>query len=469
MVVGLGAHGSATIATLAKRGCNVLGIEAFPRANHSHGSSHGRSRIIRQAYFEHPEYVPLLKRSFELWRDLEMEDISVSEGAGVDVSVREPLLTMTGALMIGERTSEIIKGTLSSVSEHNLKHRILSADEVNREFRNAFVLKESEMGIWEDDAGYLVPEACVEAYLSSAERTGNADMIFGESLASFAAVESGGVNVTTSKGRTFSANKIVLCVGAWAPEILGKEVMEIMPLTILRKVLMWFEPRENNDLEKSSVPTEGVANDGTIVENSPFNRSRCPVYIWDLGTRAFYGFPRQAMNGKSEGCKVAFGEKVSDGVETKGISVGEVAPGAAVSEGCKVAMHYIRQSVDGEPIQNECTPSTIDRSVADEEITEMRKYLQDRIPNIANGVLLRTETCMYTCTKDEHFWIDFHPHHLSKKEVIIASPCSGHGFKMAPVIGEILADLVLFGTTRHNISLFSTEARKSPSIKDTHP
>jgi sarcosine oxidase len=419
IVVGLGAHGSATIATLAKRGCKVLGIESFPRATHSHGSTHGRSRIILQAYFEHPDYVPLLKRSFELWRELEVDDIAASVADGVDVTNREPLLTMTGALMIGERSSQIISGVLAAVAAYDLKHRILTADEVNREFNNTFALKEGEIGVWENEAGFLVPEACVEAYLRSAERTGNAQLIFGESLVSFD--ENGtGVSVTTNKGRTFTARKVVLCVGAWAPHVLGRELMEIMPLTVIRKVLYWFEPEEQDmrDAESSLA----------VIEGSPFHSSRFPVYIWDLGSRSFYGFPRQA------------------------------APGVSKTEGCKVAMHFVRE-IGMEGIQHECTPSTINRTVVDDEVCEMRDVLKTRIPTLSTGTFLRSETCMYTCTKDEHFWIDFHPKFLSQKQVIIASPCSGHGFKMAPAIGEILSDLVLSGSTSHNISFFSTESR----------
>ena len=120
IVLGLGAMGSATAYQLAARGQRVLGLERFGPA-HDHGSSHGQSRIIRQAYYEDPAYVPLLLRAYELWEQLERES-------------GERLLTITGGLMIGEAGSQIVAGSLRSAREHNLQYDILDAADLRRRF-----------------------------------------------------------------------------------------------------------------------------------------------------------------------------------------------------------------------------------------------------------------------------------------------------------------------------------------------
>ena len=120
IVVGLGAMGSATMYHLAQRGCRVLGLEQFA-PGHTRGSSHGDSRIIRETYFEHPLYVPLVRRAHELWRDLERRS-----GAS--------LMTITGGLMIGPPDGVVVSGTLRSAAEHDLPHSVLSPLEVRERF-----------------------------------------------------------------------------------------------------------------------------------------------------------------------------------------------------------------------------------------------------------------------------------------------------------------------------------------------
>ena len=120
IVVGLGAMGSATLYHLAQRGSRALGLEQFA-PGHTRGSSHGDSRIIRETYFEHPLYVPLVRRAHELWRELERRS-------------GESLMTITGGLMIGPPDGMIIPGTLRSAAEHDLPHSILSPLEVRERF-----------------------------------------------------------------------------------------------------------------------------------------------------------------------------------------------------------------------------------------------------------------------------------------------------------------------------------------------
>lgn len=383
IVVGLGGHGSAAVAHLGRRSARVLGLEKFPRISHSHGSSHGRSRIIRLAYFEDPRYVPLLRRSFELWRELNSER-QKRVGTG-----EEPLLTMTGGLMIGLPDSIVIKGTLRSVKEHSLPHEVLTGAEIRSRFP-AFQPSDEEIGVLEEDAGYLVPELCVETHFEVAEECG-AVLKFEEPMQSWQLLPSGnGVSVTTANG-TYTARRLVLSVGAWAPEIYGESVAERgLPLHASRRPLFWVEPR---------IPTPIF--------------DKIPVYIWDMGSNGnFYGFPKQPG-----------------------------APG-----GVKVAMHFVDASAN-----TACTPESIDRTVHSHEIEAMQRVLQTRMPQLP-GKVVAAATCMYTNTPDDHFLIDWHPQAAGK--VLLVSPCSGHGFKFCSVIGEIVAELSLDEKTRHDVSLF---------------
>jgi sarcosine oxidase len=136
IVVGLGGHGSAILGQLAEKGKNVLGIEKYGRV-HAHGSSHGRSRIIRQAYYEDHRYVPMLKRSLQLWQTLDQKFKEKHSDSY--------LLKMTGGLMIGLPDSEVILGTMASVKEHDLKHEILTSEEIRNKFP-AFNVSSREIG-----------------------------------------------------------------------------------------------------------------------------------------------------------------------------------------------------------------------------------------------------------------------------------------------------------------------------------
>jgi len=389
IVVGLGGHGSAAAAHLAKRGVKVLGLEKFPRASHAHGSSHGRSRIIRQAYFEDPRYVPLLIRAFELWRELEKSN----KGP-------EPLLTMTGGLMIGTPSSDVITGSIASAKLHNLPYELLSAQQVRSRFP-AFQLRDDEVGVFESEAGYLVPEACVETHMQVAAEHG-ATLLFEESLASWHEEEPGVVVVTTESGNKYRAKKVILSVGAWAEDIYAKDIKQVLPLHVVRRVLFWYEP------------SEAAAAAATNLF------SKLPIYIWEIENGgSFYGFPLQL-------------------------------PG-----GIKVAMHDLDPK-----LKVATTIHTIDRQVSQGEKQTMTSLLQHRMPALAAMDITSTATCMYTNTPDEHFLIDWHP---KCKHVLLASPCSGHGFKFCSVIGEILADLTsnVDGSSRHDahISLFKIDGR----------
>ena len=152
IVVGLGAMGSATALHLAQRGHRVLGFDRFTPP-HSLGSSHGQTRIIRKAYFEDPRYVPLLLRAYELWRRLEAD-------------TGQLLLHITGGLMIGRADGDLVARCTTSAKQFDLQHEVLQAAEIRRLYP-AFRVDDDWVALWERDAGYLHPEACVEQQLQT--------------------------------------------------------------------------------------------------------------------------------------------------------------------------------------------------------------------------------------------------------------------------------------------------------------
>jgi sarcosine oxidase len=251
IVLGLGGMGSAAAAHIASRGKRVLGLEQFTPA-HDRGSSHGASRIIRQAYFEDPAYVPLLRRAYELWHKLERTS---------DV----PLYLPTGGLMVGTANSELVQGSLRSAREHGLEHELLSATDLVRRFP-ATAPRDNEVAVYEKPAGILFPEACIRAYLASASASG-AELRFSTPVQTWEA-NPGGVTVTLEHGERVAGHSLVLCAGAWMPEVaadLG------LPLRVERNVVHWFQPVSQPEL---------------------FGPDRLPVYILDRGQRfMLYGFP----------------------------------------------------------------------------------------------------------------------------------------------------------------------------------
>ena len=262
IVLGLGGMGSAAAAHLAGRGQRVLGLERHPPA-HDQGSSHGGSRIIRQAYFEDPAYVPLLRRSYELFEQLEADS-------------GRSLMTLTGGLYLGRPDSETVAGSLRAAQEWNLPHELLEAPEIRRRFPT-FAPADDEVGVYEAVAGFVRPEATVTAYLELAAARG-AELRFEEPALDWAA-DGDGVGVTTASG-TYTAGSLVVCPGAWAPELLADLGV---PLTVERQVMYWFQP------------------DGGV---APFTPDRQPVWIHGADDLQLYGFP--AIDGADGGVKVGF-------------------------------------------------------------------------------------------------------------------------------------------------------------------
>lgn len=365
IVAGLGGMGSVAAAQLAQRGHSVLGLERFQPA-HDQGSSHGDTRIIRLAYFEDPAYVPLLQRSFELWR--EAEELS-----------GKSLLTETGGLMIGPPDSQTVAGALRSAREWDLEHELWSASELKQHYPQ-FQLEEDEVGFFEKKAGFVRPEQSCLAHHQIAEAAG-AQLHFGEQIHRWE-VEGGGVVVYTDRN-TYRADRLVVSAGPWNSQLLGELAL---PLQVQRLTIFWF----------------GLQNHARWVPE------QMPIYIWEpRDLEQFYGFP--AIDGPRGGAKIV----------------------------------YFR-------VGPNCEPDQVDRTVTEAEERLMRKAAA-RLPDL-NGPVLRTATCLYTNTPDEHFVVGLHP---AYPQVSLAAGFSGHGFKFASVMGEILADLALEQQTWHPIELFS--------------
>jgi len=266
IVLGLGGMGSAAACHLAKRGQRVLGLEQF-QPPHDRGSSHGRTRVIRQAYFEHPAYVPLLLRAYELWRELERES-------------GEQLLLLPGGLMMGEENSEVVGGTIRSACEHGLPHEMFDAREIRRRFP-LFKICDSTVGVFEKAAGMVFCERAITAHLTVAKRAG-AELRFDEPVSDWQVASEGGVKVTTTRG-TYFADQLIITPGPW-PQLL-RDIG--VPFVVERQVLFWFQPPAGAE---------------------PFSPEKFPVYIWQRKDGATpYGFP--AVDGARGGVKIAFYRK----------------------------------------------------------------------------------------------------------------------------------------------------------------
>lgn len=352
IVAGLGAMGSAIALELARRGRSVAGFDRYAPP-HALGSSHGGSRIIREAYFEHPLYVPLVQRAYESWSMLEQQSGSA-------------LYLRTGGLMIGAPGSELIEGSLASARLHGLAHEVLDAASIVRRFP-VLNAEEGMVGVLEPRAGILFPERCIEAQLSVAARAGAA-LHPDEPILSWEA-DGDGVRVFTGR-RELRARTLVVATGAWLDQLIATPAM---PLTIERQVIYWFKPRRNAAV---------------------FSPDRCPVHLWQFERgEFFYGFPE-------------------------------------MGHGVKLARHHRGATT---------TADAIDRAVSDDEVDDIRMLARRFTPD-AEGELQSSAVCMYTNTPDGHFRIDW----LNEEQrVLVVSACSGHGFKFAPVIGEIAADLAM--------------------------
>lgn len=363
IVVGVGGMGSATIYHLARRGRSVLGLERFD-IPHEMGSSHGVTRIIRLAYYEHPSYVPLLRRAYELWREIQAQ-------AG------ETLLHITGSLDAGPPGSFVFEGSLQSCKLHGLPHQVLTGAELQQKFP-AYHLPPDTLAVLQPDGGFLLPERCIVSYVTAAQALGAE--IHAREIVEGWEPRNGGVRVVTNRS-VYAADRLVITAGAWAAKLL----LFLNELAVPeRQVLAWLQP----------------------ARPELFAPERFPVFNFLADEGRYYGFPIFGVPG------FKFGK-----------------------------YHHLQEVVDPEHFERE--PNERDEQV-------LHKFAARYFPDGA-GPTMALKTCIFTNAPDEHFIIDLHPDY---PQVAFASPCSGHGFKFASVIGEIVADLAERGETRHDISMF---------------
>jgi len=371
IVIGMGGMGSATAYHLARRGRTVLGLERYD-IPHDRGSSHGLSRIIRLAYCEHPSYVPLLRRAFELWRELER------------VSSRQ-VLHVTGSLDIGPPDSEVVAGSLLSCRTHDIPHELLDAAEITRRFPG-YQLPSGSFAVFQKDGGFLFPELCIVTHVQAAQAAG-AEIRARERVLDWAPLGSG-VQVRT-ESTTYVADRLVISAGAWVGKLVPELAVSAVPE---RQVLGWFQP----------------------FQPELFTPERFPVFNLASAEDRFYGLP-------------IFG--------VPGFKVGKY--------------HHLHEPLDPDHPDFDCYPR-------DEEV--LREFVAQYFPQAA-GPTMALRACIFTNTPDEHFILDALP---ECPQVLVASPCSGHGFKFCSVVGEIMADLVERGETRHDISLHRLARLRPP-------
>ncbi|MBI3844189.1 MAG: N-methyl-L-tryptophan oxidase [Planctomycetes bacterium] len=248
IVVGGGGMGSAAAYHLAKRGARTLVLEQFAIA-HDRGASHGESRIIRLAYFEHPDYVPLVREAYALWREVEAE-------SGVS------LLTRTGGLELGPPEGALVRGNLESARRHKLEHEVLEADAIRWRFP-AFHPADGTIGVYQPDSGILAVERCVRTHADLARRHGAT--IHEEETVRSITPTGDGVRVETNRG-SYLADRAVVTAGPWA----GKMLADLgLPLVVARQPVGFFEAKQP-DL---------------------FALDRFPIFIWETPGHFYYGFP----------------------------------------------------------------------------------------------------------------------------------------------------------------------------------
>jgi len=222
IVIGVGGMGSATVYHAVRRGLSVLGLEQFD-IPHAQGSSHGVNRIIRLAYYEHPSYVPLLRRAYALWRELEN-------------SVGERLLIITGSIDAGLADSVTVQGSLLSCKQHHLPHELLDAAALRARFPG-YQLAADMVGVYQADGGFLLCEQSVVAHVMAAQELG-AEVHARERVVEWRSDDQG-VSVTTTRG-SYRAAKLVVTAGAWARTMVPALRHAAVPE---RQVMIWTQPR----------------------------------------------------------------------------------------------------------------------------------------------------------------------------------------------------------------------------------
>ena len=346
VVVGLGALGASAATALAQSGLSVLGVDRH-RPPHPHGSSHGGSRIIRRVYSEGASYVPLVDRSYRLWRDLERQ-------TGCQ------LLLPRGALFLGDQGSEMVDSALACAGECRLDHQLLDAQELSRRFP-PLEPPTGTRAVFDPAGGVLLPENCVEALLVAATRAG-AELRFGCAVEDWRRADDG--VLVDCEGGSVRGRHLVLATGAWLADAARARGMG---LAVERQVQHWFEP-----------PAGGCA------------AAELPPFVWQLtARRTWYGLPD-------------------------------------LGQGLKAGIHRGGELTTASDMRHEIEPG---------EVEDVRRLVERYLPNAA-GPCRTSKACMYTNTPDLRFLAGPLP---DEPRVWVLGGGSGHAFKFAPALGELVA------------------------------
>jgi sarcosine oxidase len=364
IVIGVGSMGSSACYYLSKKGYKVLGLEQFS-VSHEFGSHAGQSRIIRKAYFENADYVPLLERAYQNWKALEEE-------AGT--KIYHP----TGLVYFGPHNHSLIEGVKRSASLYDIRLSTFNAEETLKQFPWFKVPNDFET-LYEPDAGFVTPEKAIKLYAEQAIRDG-AEIHANEKVLDWKK-DGASVIVTTDKN-VYRCSKLIITAGAWArkmiPALSGK-------LKITRQFVAWINPKNWDEFT--------------------FNNFPCWLLADDEKPGCYYGFPVLPE------------------------------PEFGGPAGLKLAHHYPALETE---------PDHVNREATYEDEKNLEYALNKYLPGCFES-FLSYKVCLYTNSPDEDFIIDKLPG--SEDRVVFATGFSGHGFKFASVVGEILSDLAVNGAS----------------------
>jgi sarcosine oxidase len=372
IVIGVGSMGSSACYHLAKRGYKVLGLEQFD-ISHELGSHAGQSRIIRKAYFENPDYVPLLNRAYENWKTLEEE-------------TKNKIYYRTGLVYFGNPGHLLMQGVKQSADLYNIPLEIVD-NSLSKRFHQ-FKIPSEFQTLWEPEAGFVTPEKAIQLYAKQAKING-ADIHSREKVVEWKK-EGDSVTVTTDRN-IYRCNKLIITAGAWAKKMIPPISDKIK---ITRQFVAWIKPRDWETFTLYNFP--------------------CWLLADDAKPGCYYGFPILPEN---------FGDPV----------------------GLKLAHHYPAAETD---------PDIVNRQISVEDEDDLKYVLDKYLPGIFE-LVLAYKICLYANSPDEDFIVDHLPGY--EQQVSIACGFSGHGFKFASVVGEILADLATEGKSKLPIGFLNAK------------
>jgi len=351
IVLGGGTMGTAAAWALGKRGLKTLLLEQFHHV-HDRGSHGGETRVIRHAYAESPEYVPLVRRADQLWQELQ-------------ASVGEQVLVRCGGLELAAPGFAHARAARASADAHGLSYEWLTPEEVVSRWP-AFRVPEDWDALYSPDSGFLLTEGALRRMADAARALGATILEQTQAVGWGAELEHVWVDTPVDR---YEADALIVTAGAWAT----KSIADLdLPIRLLRKTLWWQE----------------------VVDPRQFEPERFPVFITDSPAGEIYGFP-------------VYG-----------------APAL------KIANHAGGELVDLE---------TVDRSTRPGENRDCLELAARVLPGVTSRVM-KSAVCLYAMTPDTDFIVDRHP---LLPRVAIGGGFSGHGFKFAPAIGELLTELIV--------------------------